>query len=204
MRFRRLKWTFSHHEVRQWVGVIRANVSGAGWLRITTLVRLARFAELASFAEVTFIPVLHEASQPEAAQSRPQSLRYPYPAERATDALGSLWKNPNPEAQNPGSGLIAPASNCLLIWPKQVAHWYILDPKQFFFFTWPFIDVFTEESSTEGLFNETGNNVYLFKMPRLNHLLVMTTHILPCSEWAQLYAYLKGSLYKRHKKGFRK
>lgn len=64
---------------------------------------------------MTFIPVLHEASQPEAAQSRPQSVSYPYPAERATGALNLLSKNPKPEAKNPGSGLISPAGNSLLI-----------------------------------------------------------------------------------------
>lgn len=38
-------------------------------------------------------------------QSRSQSLRHPYPAERETDTL----EESKPEPQNPGSGLIAPA-----------------------------------------------------------------------------------------------
>jgi len=31
----------------------------------------------------------------------------------------TLWKNPKPEPQNPGSGLTAPEWNCLPIWPRE-------------------------------------------------------------------------------------
>ena len=49
-------------------------------------------------------------------QFRPQSLCYPVFRERATDALeDSSFDHQKPESENPGSGLIAPASSCLVI-----------------------------------------------------------------------------------------
>ena len=54
-------------------------------------------------------------------QFRPQSLCYPVFRERATDALeDSSFDHQKPESENPGSGLIAPASSCLVIWPREV------------------------------------------------------------------------------------
>lgn len=78
-------------------------------------------------------------------QRRPQSLRYHYPAERATDAL---WKNWKPEPWNPGSGLIAPCVKFFSHLTKRscqgnfvlLVHWYTIVPKQFLF-KWPLIYV---------------------------------------------------------------
>ena len=55
-----------------------------------------------------------------------------------------LWKNPKPK---PGSGLIAPAWSCLLVWPSEVPEGFCLDRtlvhnRSKFFSTWPLINAY--------------------------------------------------------------
>ena len=112
----------------------------------------------------------------------------------------TLWKNPKSETQNPGyvkllTHLIETSSQ--RNFPLH-AHWYIIVPVQFFF-TWLLIAT-SFPGSLLPVPRQVGENpanevvlidVSRLKMPGLRDSLVMMTHILSRSEWAQLYAKVK-------------
>ena len=88
-----------------------------------------------------------------------------------------LWKNPKPE---PGSGLIAPAWNCLPIWLTKVLKEN--------FPCWHIVTIYSFQSSFS--FCDLWSmylvkKMYIYLNTTNEHLLVTTTYILSCSEWAQ-------------------
>ena len=125
-------------------------------------------------------------------QTRPQSLRYFCRADEATTALEEsktgTWFRFNcacvklfthltkKSAQGKFSLL---AHCCNLLFPKQ------------FFFLWPLVDVFGEERQVTWKDCLRRPKMYIYLNTANEHLLVTTTYILSCSEWAQQYANLR-------------
>ena len=119
-------------------------------------------------------------------QTRPQSLRYFCPADEATTALEEsktgTWFRFNCACVKLFTHLTKKSSQGKFSLLAHCYNW--LFPKQFFFL-WPLVDVFGEERQVTWKDCLRRPKMYIYLNTTNEHLLVTTTYILSCSEWAQ-------------------
>ena len=121
-------------------------------------------------------------------QTRPQSVRYFCPADEATTSLEEsktgTWFRFNCAWVKLFTHLTKKSSQGKF---SLLAHCYnLLFPKQFFFLS-PLVDVFSEERQVTWKDCLRSPKMYIYLNTTNEHLLVTTTYILSCSEWAQQY-----------------